>query len=442
MYKITTSKNIYVNKYQPIELDIWEPSLFSWKDVISDYNWILKNRFDNKLAMFKVQLGIVPDIDLCQKSIKMYKDVRQNPENIIKYTNQDVNTNEKHIIERIQREKILIKALKDIMDGHLWRIFNYNRALIYVLGSQPGSTYLDIGKGGFNEIYAWADSIIESDNTHFLINNITNSAKIGDLLVKTKDGKIVLSEIKSSSLLSGKKQKQRQQKQESRRKNFECLANDNEGIIDNEQCKIIKIPNGYTNKMEEFLKLLNNADSKGLSNININNYLHITCIDYGVKVPKENIKKSFQEHLSISSKKDEIILVIDSSIRNKYSPKFIPFSIYPIPNNYIADLLLGKKMIFYSLNVSKILKKFSENGWSIISTYIDQVRQTNSELAFCTIQKNKINIDVPWTIPNQIIFELRDINSIITEFNYILNISNDKDIRILSKYEADSNIWN
>lgn len=441
MEKIATSKIIYKNNYHPIELDIWEPSLFNLKEIISDYNWILKNRFNNKLAMFKVQLGIVADIDLYQKSIKMYKDVRQNPINIKKYAKEDVNTSKESINESIRRENFLLKAFKDIMDGHLWRIFNYNRALIYVLGSQPGSTYLDTEKDGWSEIYACGDSIIKSDNTHFLINNITNSAKIGDILQKTKDGKILLSEIKSSTLSSGTKQKKRLQKQKERRENFECLANNNEGIVENKNCKIINIPNGYTNKMYKLIRLLNKAHKKGISNININNYLYLTCVDYGFKLSEVIFKKYFQRHRKILSQKDDIILFGDSSIRNKYSPKFIPFSIYPISNDYIADLLLGKKIIAYSINITKILKKFSKNGWSIISTFKDYYGKTTSDIPFCTIQKNKINIDVPWTILNQIIFELREIKSITTEFNYILNMSNDKDISILSKYEADSNIW-
>lgn len=441
MKSVETSKIIYKKDHQPIELDIWEPSLQDWKEVTSDYNWILKNRFNNKFAMFKVQLGLIPDIDMCQKNINMYKDVRKNPENIKKYTDLKVNTEEPYIKRNLQKERTIIKALKEIMDGHLWRIFDYNRPLIYILGKQPGSTYLDTSDGGFNEIYAWADNILQSDNTHFLINNLTHSAKIGDVLSKTIDGKILLSEIKSSSLSSGTKQKIRNKRQKLRRLNFEKLANDGEGEFDNKYMKIVDIPDGYTNNLNLFKSLLDKTNDDGISELIYNDYLAITCVDKSFELPIDTVKVSLKNHLKISKNNDELILLTDSTIRNKFSPNFLPFSIYPISNKYIADLLFGKKLLFYSINITKILEIIKSDGWSIIELHLVQKYQSKLELPFCTIKKDKINIDVPWTIINQIIFELRDLKSILIEFNHILNISKSQANYFLSKYDNDKYIW-
>jgi len=442
MQKVKTSQKIQKDRKGAIEIKLWEPSMLNWRDVFADYMWVLRNRVDNKLSMFKVQIEIYQDLVLSQKNIQMCRDIRKTPSNIKNYTKSNINVDPVDIDKRIKKEKVFIKSLKEIMDGHLWRLFNYNRALMQEIGRQPGTTFISIDEGGFKEVYAWANQILETDNTHFLLNGLTNASKIGDVIVKNNKGEIELLEIKSSKLASGKKQKERLLRQQERRANFESLANTKKGLIDGIDGEIVELPIKYSDDFCKLRHLLKKADQNGISNLKVKDYLFMTCVDLSIKVEEQKIKKYLSEHRTIKSKKDDIIIMIDTSTRDTFSTNFVPLSIFPIPELFIADLMLGKKQIFYSINITKILKTFEKHGWSIKSTFYQSPDNKKVEdTPFCTINKNKINIDVPWTIPNQLIFELQDSCTICEVLNFSAEEMKNESKRGLYNYSNEADIW-
>jgi len=442
MEKVKTSQKIQKDRKGAIEVKLWEPSMLNWRDVFADYMWVLRNRIDNKLSMFKVQFEIYQDIVQAQKNIQMYKDLRKTPSNIKNYTKSNIKVDPVYIDTRIKKEKVFIKSLKEIMDGHLWRIFNYNRALMQEIGRQPGTTFISIDAGGFKEVYAWADQILETDITHFLLNDLTNASKIGDVTVKNKKGEIELLEIKSSNLASGKKQKERLLRQQERRANFESLANTKKGLIDGRDGEIVELQIKYPDNFYKLRHLLKKADQNGISNLKVKDYLFMTCVDRSIKVEAQKRKKYLSKHRTIKSKKDDIIIMIDTSARDTYSTNFVPLSIFPIHELFIADLMLGKKQIFYSVNITKILRTFEKHGWSIKSTFYQSSDNKKVEgTPFCTISKNKINIDIPWTIPNQLIFELQDLSTICKILNFTAADMKNESKRGLFNYQNEADIW-
>ena len=70
MQKVKNSQKIQKDRKGAIEVKLWEPSMLNWRDVFADYMWVLRNRVDNKLSMFKVQIEIYQDIVLAQKNMK------------------------------------------------------------------------------------------------------------------------------------------------------------------------------------------------------------------------------------------------------------------------------------------------------------------------------------------------------------------------------------
>lgn len=446
MTRISTSIKIQKGSESSLfQRGIWEPSLIDWRDIIKDYLHLSRIRFNNKLAMMRIQLQLMQDIIQCQNEIVMYKDVMKNPSNIEKYIKPDdvvSNDDLKNSNRKINIQKVLIKSLRDIADGHLWRIFNYNRSLMHQMGRQPGTGYISIESGGLNELYAWADSILDKDISHFILNELTNSAKIGDVIIKRSNGHIEVTEIKSSDLRSGRKQKERLQKQEKRLKNFESLANTGIGDIQGVPGKIITIPVAYKTSLEVLVKLLTEANKKGISGKKIGNYLSMVCADYSIKIEEKRVMNCFKKYAVNCKSKSDRILNIDTSIRNRYSPNFTPLSIFPIPVNYIADLLLGKKQIFYSVNISEIFRIFEKHNWKVVSSFMESAEDLSLDnKPFCTLKKKKVNIDLPWTIPNQIIFDLLDINSTISTFDYTYQLFSTDKIRLLINYSDENQVW-
>ena len=109
---------------------IWSPTLRHWRDVVEDYLNISRKRIDNKLCIFKLQLSILFDIiDNC-KVIDGYKQKKQEYDKLFaegKLSKEEYKGQKSHFKSEIFSTKILNKALKEIMDGIVWRYFKYNQ---------------------------------------------------------------------------------------------------------------------------------------------------------------------------------------------------------------------------------------------------------------------------------------------------------------------------
>ena len=434
------------NQNQPvIEPGIWHPSLFEWRDVIEDYLIVSRKRMSNRLAMSKLQLEIMGDIYNSQEAIKMYKDILVNKKNIVKYgaTEADIDENNlKFMRDEIKRDKLVIKSLKEIIDGHLWRMFKFNRSLLYCLGIENDPGYFELNQGGLQELNNWSKQVNDEYITSFVLNSLSNYARIGDVIVKKIDGSIEVKEIKSSKLASGIKQKRRLLSQNEKRKNFVSFANKNRGKINK---KVIHIENSTVMPSYHFKKLsnmLSEAEIKGVSSHILNDYLGIIIEDYSKpKLAKKEYTKLIDNLFRSIKKGSDIILPADSQIRKKYSPNFTPLSIFPIDEKYIADLILGKKRIYYYLNLSEIFRYFEKNGWTILSTFFDEkAAKNNDETPFCIMRHKELTVSVPWLIINQVIFDFLDLDSVIELYEYTYKQKNIKKERILYNFK-NNDLW-
>ena len=436
------------NQNQPvIEPGIWHPSLYEWRDVIEDYLLVSRKRTNNRLSMFKLQLELMGDIYKTQDTIKAYKEVLQNPSNIRKYnktaTENDISkSNLKYFKNEIKRDKLLIKSFKEIADGHLWRMFDFNNALMYCLGIEEDSGYLQLDSGGLRELNNWGAQINNESTAHFILNSLTNYARIGDVIIRNHNGIIEVKEIKSSTLSSGKKWKERLLNQKMRRENFKSFANNNIGKLKGEVIHIENLPITQKNHFNILHNALSECELKGVSSHIINDYLGIIIVD------KSKPKKTRREYRNLINnifksikKGNDILLTPDSLIRKKYSPNFTPLTIFPIDEKYIADLMLGKKRIYYFVNISEIFRFFEKNGWKILSYFKDKNEYNNEkEKSFCVIRHKELTVSVPWLIINQVIFDFLDLESVLELYIYTYKQKDIKKERILYNFN-NNGLW-
>lgn len=429
MALVKTSLNIERSmKQNYLARGIWNVKLYHWRDVIEDYIIISRRRADNKLSMFKLQFDILQDIYQSQGSIRMLKDVIKTPENIKSY-NEDAETlteDDVNALElQLKQEKVLENAFRDIMDGHLWRLFDYRRPLLYYLGKGKSSGNIELDTGFLREVYNWGDSILSTNVTHFILNDITNFARIGDAIVKYVDNTIEVKEIKSSGSTRGKHRQERLKRQEGKRRILEELANRGTAIIDSTKVDIINVPILYKNSLRQVLKLIRDAEISGIASRKIKSYLHIACIDHEVleakKLSKDSLNKLFTSHLIADFEEKDKVIRLESGFRFQFSSDLTPISIYPFPESIIADILLGKKLLFYQFNFSEFERFLKRNNWSLISNVIDLLEsgRITENQPFCEIRHIDLTIGIPWSMMSQLIFDTLDVYNIIEFGNYV-----------------------
>jgi len=354
-----------------IKTGIWGPSLADWRDIVEDIIYIARRRFDNKLAMVQLQLSLHLCVSEAQNNIKIYKDILKHPENMAKYTDEVAvieNPNLNDVERKKGREELMLAAFLDIGDSHMWRMFDYDRSLLYIMGKHMSAGPMQYGPSLISELHGWGHSVVNTDVSHFIINSITNFGRIGDVLLRHGDGTIEVKEIKSKNSARGKKWKERLERQEQVRGNFLSFANSGNGSIDGRNVSIIDGSIALKSSLDILDKGLIEASKTGVVNRKISPYMNVVIFDFQVISDKEHraqAKRAIDQAKQDWTQPSENILIIDSTDRQVFSPNRTPLSSLPFTESCIADLLLRKKVIVYCINIDVFVNKFKERGWEL-----------------------------------------------------------------------------
>lgn len=430
------------------KIGIWGPRLSDWRDVVEDYIDISRKRFKNKLAMFHLQLDLLRDVSDEEKIIKMNKDIIKNPENIKKYTDeQEVidNLDIEDVKIQLADSKLRLHALLEVGDGHMWRMFNYNRPLLYVVGTHMDAGPMRYDTGFLSELYGWASSILDKKVSHFLFNSITNFGRIGDVIVRYQNGEVEIKEIKSSESQRGIKRKERLDRQTQTRDNFLSFANSGEGYIGKEKIGIFKSDIKINNSLLTLDSGLREAEEKGISYRKINPYLNVVCMDMQTYSEREDDADIATSYLDKASQDWTIqsnnILPYNSFDRLVYSPNFTPISLYPFSAKHVADILFKKKVVWHFLNIDILFQEFSKYKWDVISFIGTKENYDKKNEPFCVLKRGDMNVALPWTISNMILFDLVKVKSIIGILDYFYKNKIADKQRYLIGFEGEEKVW-
>jgi hypothetical protein len=448
MNKFKTTLNIEKPKHQHLIMSgIWQPRRLEWKEVTEDYLTISRKRYGNKLSMFILQKDLLIHIDAAQKNIRMFNDVIKNPENLKNYDSTDIPDDPEEIKAESEKQlietRLQLKSLKDISDGHLWRMFNYNYSLLYFLGMHPPSGNIDPGKSFFNEFMHWSNSILDSEIKQFILCDITNYARIGDLIILKNDNSIEIQELKQSKSRRGEQRQLRLKNQEAKRKQFEELANNSETSFEGKRLKILNTDIPFESSLSELEQVLHDAEINTISGKQIFSHLSYACIDFSDSKKLSSIKNINAEidKFKFPIEKDDFIFPLFSYQRNAYSPNFIPYSIYPLSEKDISDLMFGKKTIIYFLNIDEFCRQFEYKGWKVLKRITDFKEGKDLEF-FALIHKNGLTIPIKWPLINNIIFESLKIQNLILLYEEIYKMADKKnDVMYFANFNMHDQIW-
>ena len=421
-----------------------------WRDIIEDYLYISRKRFNNKLSMFKIQLNIFQEIISNIETIDKYKELKEKltvKEQKGEISKEDFDHEVQHINSEIYSSKVLNKSLKEIADGIVWKYFNYNRAILYMLADQQPIDTIRLDGGTLNNLYEFSDAFLDHDSVA-IYNDITNFLRVGDVTQIKEDGTIEIIEVKAR-----KKRGKRITRQKERM--AEMVEFFNTGIK-NYDGKVLKIENSSI-KQKTYLNLLKNAilqaRRKGCETLLLGKYLILEIVDYSKSASTsqfitylESRHKTVREEWD---KKNDFVHHSFITDKMDYSKNCAPFSIYPFDVETCTDIMMGKLAIMVHFNFSELLRIFSKAGWRIVDSLIlkseDEIKSFQGKdmdsVPFLKINKGAFTLNVPPSMIARIQYELLAPSVLLEEFEEFYNRGPQKEDSFLTNYTDEKRIW-
>lgn len=419
--------------------------LRQWKDIIEDYIEISRKRKNNKLAMFYLQKNLIESIHVCEGSIKLFIEILNEPEKAKNHTSEKFEVNDiliQHWKKELYINIILARAFKYIGDGILWRALKYDYALISALSYIDDPGPLKIDQGFINELYEFGNCIYDSEVKEFVFHGITNFGRIGDMTTISKDDKIEFVEIKSSDKQHGKRFKDRVDKQNERLKKLTEYANERKGFIEENKIIIIDIDEKPKTNLNKIKRVLYKSKERGFSGSKINELLDIIVINLLDSIDS-NKSISFQTDFqkSLRENKKDIIRQFSSIDYLEFSKIKNPITIFPFASDIIADILVGKIIIEYYFNFTKLFNEITKDGWNVNESIFLKNKIDPKKDYFFQMTKNEITIDVPSKVINMLIFELYSLESILKIFNIYLSNPEYSGKNVMFRFMNEESIW-
>ena len=440
------------NSLKPIEMarGIWNPNMKLWRDIIEDYLYISRKRFNNKLSMFKIQLNIFQEIISNIKTIDQYKKLENElteKEQKAEISKKDFDYEIQHIKSEIYSTKILNKSLKEIADGIVWKYFNYNRAILYMLADHQPVDTIRPDEGTLNNLYEFSDAFLDHDSVA-IYNDITNFLRVGDVTQIKEDGSIEIIEVKAR-----KKRGKRITRQKERMS--EMVEFFNTGIT-NYDGKVLKIETSSI-KQKTYLNLLKNAilqaRHKGFETLLLGKYLILEIADYSKSTSSSQFISYFESrHKTVKEewdKNDDFVFRSFFTDKMDYSKNCAPFSIYPFDVETCADIMMGRLAIMVHFNFSELLRIIKKAGWNIVDSLIfkseDEIKSLRGKdinsVSFLKINKGPFTLDVPPSLIARMQYELLAPSVLLEEFEEFYNRGPQEEDYFLTNYIDETRIW-
>ncbi|MHA1757244.1 MAG: hypothetical protein ACTSVV_10775 [Promethearchaeota archaeon] len=441
----TKEEKIKLKTYSAIRL-----SLSDEFEILEDYLAISRKRRNNSLAILKLQENILRDVLSHQKTKDQYRIRLEKIKKELRNVNDDeIKKNLQSSINKIKNEiyyhKTIIKALKTIVDGIAWRMFNYDRAILYTLAEHPsGGDINELGlRAEIGELY----KIYESGTGIAILNDLTNFLKIGDITVAKKDGTYEIIEVKSS-----RRRGRRIRKQEETLKSTVEFFNFREKKIGESKLIIDTYDILPENYLKNVLNIILKAKKNGAYSELISRHLFVECVDFNQGREFGELKKILKERSDrvFRDWENDIVASYFHFESFDYPKNFVPYSIFPYPENICIDLMCMAIWLRIYINISEVFRYFENCGWKVIKDIdnhfkeFEQRKITNlKEVMFGTVQKGPLKIEIPPALIGRLIFEFLKPKILVKHFEESLRRGSIKSGNIfLINYSKEPTIWN
>lgn len=311
------------------------------------------------------------------------------------------------------------RVLKNIADGIAWRYLRCLRAPLRLIAEHNHTGNLS---KGFIEEAKEAEKIVNRTGAIVLLNDITNVLRYGDLTI-IKDDTISFYEVKSG------KRDRRAIRQSKKLDSVLNMLNKKEHIIGSQVAKVLLVESKPIHFTDSVKKIISEAlkNESGISEARLSPYVWFSCISVDKMTKYYHDKGIMPTFPKSPFKKGKFTVpLINGMLFDSFSPNIAPYSIFPLDEDVIIDLLLGSLQIKAHIGEDELVKSFKGKGW-ILKFPSDQIRQewlnlerpderinaTRNQRYQPSLSKSGYTIILPWDVLYRIGFEFLSIKSII-----------------------------
>lgn len=418
------SRNLFSSYYQELQPFLLKALRFSRLRLIKK----------NRILLLYIQLSMAKNLSGCYKAIQ---DGKKEIKRIKKKIHSEINEDKKVKLEqklegiqiRVFAHKNVVRIIKTIIDGIVWRNLKFDRSILRLIASNRITGYIDINEPGFRGVLNIAKSIVWHRKSVVIINDISNFLRVGDLTEISKLG-ILIHESKAKgrrvrnifSLLQDIKKTSKMSKQSERLLKAQTAISHRKIFIDNDQTvkiRDLKVP--FKNYLNDVKKIILKAKREGFCSKKISDYLVVSCQDLiqSIKLKRNGKIKDWTDFKTAEDweKKDFILPFTntDSFYKNEdfFIPNMTPYSIFPFASKICSELLSGRLILTARLNISKVYGYFEENGWGVDGTSVDEFVKRGQKVeslypdiyeayhydeTLCVLNRGRFNLSIPATL--------------------------------------------
>lgn len=428
---------------------IWNPTRQEWRDVIESLIYMSRRYINNKLAMLKVQLWITWDVINESRSVIKMKEKIKELEQIKedgKIGEEEYNRDVQKLNADIESSRLTIAALREIIDGIVWRYFDYNKAFLYIVADKQPIDLIEGNEGLINSLYELADVFI-TQGDKAILNDLSNFLRIGDVTNIKADGTIEFIEVKGSKSRGARFTRQKERMQET----VEFFNTGNKRL-DGSQFVISESQVKLRNYLKQLRDSILRARTNGYDSILIGSHLIVETVDFGRLEDTDKAAKYFEaKHKSVKdkwNKNKDFVYHAWSIEKLDYAKNYAPYTIFPFGDDICADILMGKIWIQYRLNIYEIIRILEKAGWQLIDSLFEktegEVKDSEIEdLHIFKVRKGSSTIDIPAPWVGSLCFEMMSPKVMLDELERQRDLGPAvSGVYMLSNFVNNQEVWN
>ena len=409
------------NLFHP-ELGFYLPSFEEEKELIVSFQELALRRKDKKYSFSCLQTQL---FEAMLKEQKFLKTLKENPVNGLPEDRQTM---------LFEQASLPLYAMREIANGMGFRFMDYNLAMMQAIGGVSNGVDDLSSEGILHELdYFGMLSDVTPPEKQVFMCSLCDLVGTGDILTKDKE------EFEVIEVKKGHPRGARITRQKEKLKALEDFFNSRKKTLEGHKLQLINLPY-RRNYCSELNEAINTCLQNSISSFSISDYQLVYCINTrdSQNLSEERINDIYKEVEKTFGKRYIDFLSVKYMHKTGLS---VPFSVFPISPNNLAEILLEGVMFISFISLDSVEKHITDKGWKFVNT----IKETAEKDLFTSpiyIAVDKNNVEHNFTIPIDYLMDCGlnfiDLDCLLDNSIYI---SNNYSGAFTSYYEDEYKIW-
>lgn len=409
------------NLFHP-ELGFYLPSFEEEKELIVSFQELALRRKDKKYSFSCLQTQL---FEAMLKEQKFLKTLKENPVNGLPEDRQTM---------LFEQASLPLYAMREIANGMGFRFMDYNLAMMQAIGGVSNGVDDLSSEGILHELdYFGMLSDVTPPEKQVFMCSLCDLVGTGDILTKDKE------EFEVIEVKKGHPRGARITRQKEKLKALEDFFNSRKKTLEGHKLQLINLPY-RRNYCSELNEAINTCLQNSISSFSISDYQLVYCINIrdSQNLSEERINDIYKEVEKTFGKRYIDFLSVKYMHKTGLS---VPFSVFPISPNNLAEILLEGVMFISFISLDSVEKHITDKGWKFVNT----IKETAEKDLFTSpiyIAVDKNNVEHNFTIPIDYLMDCGlnfiDLDCMLDNSIYI---SNNCSGLFTAYYEDEYKIW-